>query len=985
MLYNEAVTFLQLLSKRTPFLQKWWHGICFLGIIGGFAPIFANTTPALDSLAMHYLQKADFFYQEQVQYDSAFIYAQKAVPFFLQSCDWNNWYAAHWTIVLSLAKQQKHSEAFKWLREALQTATTTEMDKRTIGKIYNLFGYLYFNNGQFDKAYPAYALSLEWLEKSGNLRGVASIYNNLGWLSTIRGEHEQAFHYLQKAASLFLQDQRFYSAGDAHYNLGAAFMAVEKPDSALVHYQKALKLYEGIDASTFLRISEAHLFKQGTDQALQWASKALKLAQEEEYETTIAFAYLQMGDIFKQLHNLDLSLQYFEKAQRHCLKAYGWKHRETAKTFISIGDIYLQKKQPREAYQTYQEALQCLLPDSISAQNPGAITAYFQKLQLQPDRDIGIAFERMGDALAQPHDSQTKEEQLTPILSHYENALHIFSSIRMSYLNQSDKLFWGSSLHNIYEKAIHTAYQLSEFNPKYLNRVFGLIEKSKGAVLLASIQEMEARQFANIPDSLSEQIAQLKNNIAHLSYQKNSTATQNISTLEDALFVKKRELDTLLLSIARTYPHYKNWQQDLQLTSLSQLQTEVLTSNNLLLSYFIGEQKGYIAAIQQDKITISVIPNPSLVQENTAKLHQALSDKTALRNNPQKSFQQYTQSAYWLYEHLIVKALQNFEGNQLIIVPDGQLGYIPFETLLTSLPDSSKRRYKQLPYLLKDYNVSYAYSATLLEKSQKNYTPPIKAFSIAAFAPYAIGGEIASNRSLPDSILQNLSALPFSKSELEVLSQQFEGNFYLGAAAGEQVVKEACASAAILHFSTHTLIDDKDPMYSVLMFAKNDQSENEGYLYAYELYNRTISAEMAVLSACETGYGKWSRGEGILSLNRAFVHAGCPSTVMSLWQIDDKASAELVSHFYTFLQKGLPKDKALRQAKLHYLQESESVFAHPYYWAALVSAGNQKALGIYTNDLGFGKWMLIGGFVVIGFLGSWFFFFKKINPVHALQ
>ncbi len=955
-----------------------------MGIIGGFIPLLANSTSTLDSLAKNYLQKADFFYNGQTQYDSAFWYAQKASPFFLQSCDWNNWYLARWTISLSLAKQQKRSEAFKSLREGLQTATAAGMDKRTIGKLYNLFGYLYFNNGQFDKSYPAYTLSLEWLEKSGDLRGVASIYNNLGWLSTIRGEHEQAFLYLRKAATLFLQNQRFYSAGDAHYNLGAAFMAVEIPDSALVHYQKALKLYEGVDASTFLRISEAYLFKHDTDQALQWANKALKLAREEEYESIIAFAYLQMGDIFKQLPNFDLALQYFETAQKHCLKAYGYKHRETAKPLISMGDIYLQKKQSTQAYQKYQEALQCLLPDSISIQNPDAISTYFQKTQLQPDRDIGIALERIGDALAQIYDSQTKEENLISILSHYENALHIFSSIRMSYLNQSDKLFWGSSLHNIYEKAIHAAYQLSESNPKYLNKVFGLIERSKGAVLLASIQEMEARQFANIPDSLSEQITQLKNNIAHLSYQKNSTTIQNLPTLEDVLFAKKRALDTLLLSIARKYPHYKNWQQDLQLTSLSQLQAQVLTSNNLLLSYFIGEQKGYIAAVQQDKVTISVIPNPSLVQENTAKLHRALSDRSALRKAPQKSFQQYTKSAYWLYENLIAKALQNFEGNQLIIVPDGQLGYIPFETLLTALPYSSKRRhYKQLPYLLKDYNVSYTYSATLLEKSKSPQTP-MKEFSIAAFAPYAIEGAMTSNRSLSDSILQNLAALPFSKSELEVLSQQFEGDFYLGADAGEQAVKEACSEASILHFSTHTLIDDKDPMYSVLMFAENDQLENEGYLYAYELYNRTISAEMAVLSACETGYGKWSRGEGILSLNRAFVHAGCPSTVMSLWQIDDKASAELVSYFYAFLQKGLSKDKALRQAKLHYLQESESVFAHPYYWAALVSVGNQKALSIYTG-VGFGKWMLIGGFIAIGLLGSLFFFFGKFIHLHRLQ
>ena len=961
MLYQYTSYTLQLLPK-----MKFFWGLLLYCSMWTNNDVSANTTPDTDTaLAKAHLQKADFFYAE-LQYDSAYYHAQKAASTFLQSCDWENWYASYWTIILSLDKQDKVSQAFGQLREGLKEATERQMDDRTIGKLYNLFGYLYYRDGRYDKAFPAYTLSLEWLEKSGNLNRVESIYNNLGWLSTIRGEYEQAFSFLNKALALYKQKEDSTGLGDTYYNLGVAFMVIKKSERAITCYNKSLAYYNYPDAATYLRLSEAYMFKKNYEKALEWADTALKIAQEEEGEDkdeeAIAFAYLQLGDIFEAMENLDLAMRNFKSAKTQSIEVYGKKHRETAKAIISVGDIYSKLQKPTLAYQKYDEALKCLLPEGLNFQKSSSLNAFFKKQQLQPDKEIGIALERIGDALIQQQDDNlSTKEDLEDILYYYEEAIYIFSDIRTAYLDQADKLFWGSSLHNIFEKAIQTALQLSKHDKSYLKTAFSLIERSKASVLLESIKEQEALQFAEIPDSVFQHIAALKNTIASLAYQKGQSSGKNYQTLQDSIFNTKRVLERTLKKASQQYPTYRDYQQELEPILLPEVQQKLVNPKTLLLEFFMGKERAYVASIGVEKVEVFEIPNVDSVKHHIAVLHKSLANKKEIIYQAEANYRQYTQSASFLYKTLLEKSLKDFEGNQIIIIPDGDLGYIPFEILLTAIPDTSEFNYKHLPYLLKKYNLSYAYSATILQKSHQK-KPRSTPFSIAAFAPYAMEGNSLSQRSLPDSIVRRLKPLPFSKSELRKLSETLQGDFFYGKEAYESRAKQACKNASILHFSTHTLIDHANPMYSVMMFEEGNEGEsNEGKLHAYELSNMAMQAEMAVLSACETGYGKLSRGEGILSLSRAFVHAGCPSTVMSLWQIDDKASAEVMVNFYAYLQKELPKNEALRQAKLDYLAQTESAYLHPYYWAALVSTGNQSPVNLSRFYSNFLTWDFLGG------------------------
>jgi len=162
--------------------------------------------------------------------------------------------------------------------------------------------------------------------------------------------------------------------------------------------------------------------------------------------------------------------------------------------------------------------------------------------------------------------------------------------------------------------------------------------------------------------------------------------------------------------------------------------------------------------------------------------------------------------------------------------------------------------------------------------------------------------------------------------------------------ATEKTFKNEAENYSVLHLAMHAIIDNENPDYSGLAFStKNDKTE-DGFLHIYELYNLDIRAELAVLSACNTGSGKIQKGEGVMSLARAFFYAGCPSVVLSLWAVDDNASAVIMKNFYKYLKKGLPKNKALQQAKLDFIQQAKCNHAHPYYWAPFIQAGNTDSI-----------------------------------------
>ncbi|MEP5612191.1 MAG: CHAT domain-containing protein, partial [Cyclobacteriaceae bacterium] len=287
------------------------------------------------------------------------------------------------------------------------------------------------------------------------------------------------------------------------------------------------------------------------------------------------------------------------------------------------------------------------------------------------------------------------------------------------------------------------------------------------------------------------------------------------------------------------------------------------------------------------------------------------------------------------------------EANQLIVIPDGRLSQLNFNTFLTERPGAGKIKYGNLHYLLNDFSISYAYSSTL------NFRDILKpsSFSFAGFAPSYKEDEYASLDSATHPLAYQLVrsgklALPGAIAEVSTISNYLNGTSWINEKASESNFKSSSNKFSVLHLAMHSLLNSEEPEYSELLFNSERDSLNDGYLTIDEIYNLDLNADMVVLSACSSGSGQVQIGEGPISFTRAFSYAGCPSVVMSMWKIPDAATTQIMVEFYKNIKNGDTKDQALRKAQLFYLSNtSDPLYQHPFFWGSFVAMGNTEAIG----------------------------------------
>jgi CHAT domain-containing protein len=189
-------------------------------------------------------------------------------------------------------------------------------------------------------------------------------------------------------------------------------------------------------------------------------------------------------------------------------------------------------------------------------------------------------------------------------------------------------------------------------------------------------------------------------------------------------------------------------------------------------------------------------------------------------------------------------------------------------------------------------------------------------------------------------------------AELRAVHELIGGEAFDGDLATEARFKQEAERYRILLLSMHGLANEENPALSRLLFGDQpDPAGEDNNLYAYELQAMQFQADLAVLSACHTGFGKLQRGEGVYSLARAFAAAGVPATVMSLWRLPDGTAPALMTGFFHYLKKGMTKDQSLRHAKLDFLADPDNhAFAHPAYWSGVVANGDMSVLQLRTMD-----------------------------------
>ena len=331
-------------------------------------------------------------------------------------------------------------------------------------------------------------------------------------------------------------------------------------------------------------------------------------------------------------------------------------------------------------------------------------------------------------------------------------------------------------------------------------------------------------------------------------------------------------------------------------------------------------------------------------------------------------FSAYTRAAHHIFRQIIAPVEKKIQASTLIIIPDNELTSLPFEALLTTPVDTTMAKdFRTLPYLLHRHSISYSYStALLLENMAAPQVSPTLDF--LAFAPVFPKRFAEKKRSTTSADILSVSralspgSLPATRDEvleIEKIFQQQRGfwagltdwwygkptRVFLENEAKEQHLKtQDLKNYRYLHIATHGIVNEDEPGLSYLLFAESDSSNvdktstDDGILHLTEIYPLSLNADLVVLSACETGSGRYAAGEGLIGLARGFSHAGARNLLASFWQVNDGSTANLMTNFYQLMLNGENKSRALQAAKQKLMAENP-YYANPYYWAPFVLIG----------------------------------------------
>lgn len=849
-------------------------------------------------------------------------------------------------------------------------------------RVYNSLGILYKKTGVSDKALESFNKALDLNNKisSDSKREFWMVYTNLGSLYRSKADYNNALKYYQQALKLIETTQDNNAISQIYNNIANVYYDKKDFITAKLYYKRSINLANGINplsASNYYRnyastneelgnAAETNLFYQ----------KAIKLAKENAGKT-----YYQLGEYYTDFgefclkQNMDKKgLNFYKQAESIYKANFNSKHPSFSELYSNYGDFYNKIKKYPEALRYFQKSITSIVNDFNDEniyKNPTPDN------KIISDIDLLQVFEKKAEAFYHLYSSVTGNvKDLDFSLSTYRNSIELINKVRTSYNNSESKIYLAEKQEKVYSRSIELAMQLFGItnNNKYNAIAFEITEKAKAGVLYEQLRENDAKQFASVPDSIIYKERKLKNDIA--SYEKliyyekanpkDKIDDKKINVLENQLFALTKSYDRLKDLIKTNYEDYFNYKYVNKIYSAPEVQ-QTLASNDALIEYFIGEKTLYTFLITRKLFKVYKQPIDSSFFNNIDRLHNSLAMSSAQDQQALYNFREYTSSSHALYDILIQPVASDITNKNLTIIQDGILGYVSFESLLTKEVNTARVDYRNLPYLIIDHNINNAYSCALLinaksRKSPVNITDNFLAFAPARFGGEDNGGAIAySERERGETMIN----LPGSEKEVKNIQKIVGGKIYLDSTATKSKFISEASKYRILHIATHGIVDNNNPMYSKLVFYPEKSSRNN-FLTTSELFNMQLNADLAVLSACKTGYGKNVKGEGLMTLSRGFLYSGVPSLVISLWNVNDQSSAGIMENFYKYLKEGYSKDESLRRSKLDYLRSADNITANPYYWASFVNVGNNKPLDFISGHFSF-YWLLLLPFV-FGFL-----------------
>ncbi len=797
-------------------------------------------------------------------------------------------------------------------------------DRIGVAASFNNIGLSYQETGQYQTSIENFKQGIKINTELNNQLGLASANNNIGLSYIYMGEYRLAEGYLQQSAKFIEALNRRDLLPNPLNNLGIIQRRLGNRERAQDYYEQSLKICE--ETKNKLCASQALsnlgiLKNEAGDyaNALDLHRKGLALREEINNKKGISISLNNIGSVYTAQGDFSAAVETFEKS----LKIVGESKIEDSEATSLLGIAFVKIKLRR-----FTEALEYAERAARIAKKIGN-----EELLWEINEISGIAY-RLSN---QP---QKAREAL-------EAAIKVIESRRLQLTNSRDAQNYFSNKIEPYHEALKLVIESGENKFGALNYA----ERAKARVLLDVLASAASDSGKSMSEDerlreneINARISVLNAQILRERARAPSPDPERLKQLEDELDQAHLAYDNFKGKLYTTHPELQTQRGEAKIITPEGI-AGLLNKNTgtALLEYTVTKDAVYCFAITSPKRKTSAL----LPEINVYTIPISQIDLGVKINNFRQAIatrDEYEKISRELYEVLLTPVRRELAENQtLIIVPDGALWNLPFQALLNH----------QNRFLLEDFTVSYAPSLTALSVMRKTIQNQAarsqNGQTLLAFGNPQITFDNSDTRldSAKSRNEADFAPLPDAEREVNLLANLYgakNSKIYVKTEAREDRAKNESSGFKIVHFATHGIFNDTSPLYSYLLLAPgrgvNGAAGDDGFLEARELLNLNLSADLVILSACETARGRISEGEGLTGMTWALFIAGVPTTVASQWKIPSASTAEIMLGFHRNLLKtrGLKtKAEALRAAELNYLHTGQ--FRHPFYWAGFVLIG----------------------------------------------
>lgn len=808
--------------------------------------------------------------------------------------------------------------------------------------------------------------------QGSNNTKLAICYQNLAVAYTNYADYEQAGIYNEKSAGL--KKRLGISDPESQLNSGNIFFYQGNTTKAIYAYSQALTLYEKKygyghhkHIAAIENIAEATT-KINAAAARQVYKYLLDIYKNDELKQANIFT--KIGSVYLVYSQFDTANVFYDKAKQI------YKNKNDMNGLISVrnqeGVLAMGQNNFVEAEKIFLEVIKLNENKKNSYFNCKthsnlALVQYEQKLfdkAIQSSKNA-IALNVKSNGEVQFKDEYIRSKKilfkatakdallkknttdLKTALAQY-NDLKNLTKEKEAVDEFSLKVGARNDAYKVNVIAITVCYNLFK-NTKdetYLYNAAEITEDCKSVMIKKALKEINCKKLSGVPQDL---IVAERKTIEEFEQLAKSLNMNDLTEEEGIGFSNKlKELyaqqDSIKLIIKNKYPKYD------QLRNAQRSDTKIiqqkLAANEAIINFIYNSEFSAAIIISNKRIDLVELKNNKVSEENINEYREGITS-----NN----YKIISENAYGLYKNMfwgVDSILKQLQIKKITIVPDGPLFFFPFESMIKTKPKIGDT-FSSLDYLIKHYEVNYLYAASLgltqdqtLSNASKDYIAIAPVFSekneVAQTRNIVFKSEIFGKKKrsfLADGTYIN--PLPGTLEEVDAVSKHLiekgqKCTVLKFNMANEKNIKEAnLQDYKIIHFATHGFVNEDKPNFSGLILAQNGDTE-DNILFASEIYNLTLNADLVALSACQTGLGTVSEGEGLIGLSRGFMYAGAKNLLVSLWPVSDEGTSTLMIDFFSNLNK-TGNTFSLQKSKLNLIANPD--LASPFYWAPFILIG----------------------------------------------